>query len=376
MIHLFVDTNILLNFYSFEGDKIEQLTRLINAVDKKDISMHLPQQVINELARNREQRIKIANDQFQNQPMQTGIPRHIQSYAESADYLRSLETAKELRKKLVSLVVADASNHSLQPDLFLKELFEKAIKYDENSQVFTLAIQRMQKGNPPGKFGSVGDQYNWETLLQEVPASDLYIVSKDGDYVSLLNKSLPHPFLSEEWKNRKGCDLHVFSELKTFLDRYEQMLAQPAPALASPLEKVEEKIPAAADEISEIDIDETIDKAPAIHVIDGVYEDFDGLYAEKVAAVDALVDSRSFAETHAAISKLNYYREILNTSDAERLINAAVNNDQVRWIATDSDVYSFFAKLLLEHPNVDSDLFRDAAYLFGLEPEPVEPFFH
>lgn len=378
MIHLFIDTNILLNFYSFEGDKIDQLTRLIAALGQGNISLHLPQQVINELARNREQRIKTANEQFLKEPMQTAIPRHIQSYEQSADYLRALETAKELRKKLVNLVVADASNHSLQPDLLIRQLFDKAIKYDEDEQIFLSAIQRMQKGNPPGKVGSVGDQYNWEMLLQAVPSSDLYIVSKDGDYVSLLNKSLPHPFLKEEWKNRKGCDLHVYAELKSFLDRYEQILAQPAPVLAPPPVAVEEELPIVPVEVAEVlgADDGVIEEADAIRAIDGVYEDVDGLYAEKVAAVDTLVDSRSFAQTHAAISRLNYYREILNTSDAERLINAAVNNEQVRWIATDSDVYTFFAKLLLEHPNIDPDLFRSAAYIFGLEPEPVDPFFH
>jgi len=378
MINLFVDTNIFLNFYSFEGDRLDQLNRLIDAVDSGNIRLHLPQQVINEISRNREQKIKIANEQFSKEAMQTAIPRHIQAYAQSVDYLAALETAKDLRKKLVNLAVADASNHSLQPDLLLDQLFAKTLKHDENEDAFATAIQRMQKGNPPGKVGSLGDQYNWEILLREVPAADLYIVSRDGDYVSLLNKSLPHPFLKAEWKCKKGYDLHIFSELKIFLDRYEQILEQPVSVLPPPVavrqptvnyEVIEEDLdlglvgvsePQSQYSSSEDDIDEQVD----LH----------DLYAEKVAAIDELVDSRSFVQTHAAIAKLKYYRDIFNRSDAERMINAAVKNEQISWIATDSDVYSFFATLLTDYPTIESRLFYEAVDVFGLEPEPANPF--
>ncbi|MBD8631436.1 DUF4935 domain-containing protein [Oxalobacteraceae sp. CFBP 8755] len=379
MMHLFIDTNIFLNFYSFEGDKLLQLSRLMSAIDTGAIKLHLPQHVLNELARNREQKIKIANDQFIKEPMQTAIPRHMQSYAQSEEYQHALETAKELRKKLVNLAVADASNHSLEPDLLLKQLFEKAVRYEEDAATFALAIQRMQKGNPPGKGASVGDQYNWEKLLLEVPSIDLHIVSKDGDYASLLNKSLPHPFLKSEWNARKGADLHIFSELKSFLDRYDQTIAQPIPEPGSYLdvERVDSEIARSnagessnASERGDENENEEIRDSGKIQVVNGNFVDFDGLYAAKVAAVDSLVDSRSFAQTHSTIAKLKYYLPAINDTDAERLLNAAVSNDQVRWVATDSDIYSFFSRLLLEHPLIDSSLFREAVDLFGLNPEP------
>jgi hypothetical protein len=65
---------------------------------------------------------------------------------------------------------------------------------------------------------------------------------------------------------------------------------------------------------------------------------------------------------------------MLRRTDAERLIGAAVVNDQIRWIATDSDVYAFFASLLTEHSDIDNDLFEEAVDVFGLRPEPSDPF--
>jgi hypothetical protein len=106
----------------------------------------------------------------------------------------------------------------------------------------------------------------------------------------------------------------------------------------------------------------------------GLIEVFEEVDAEKEEAIQMLVNSGSFASTHAAISHLALFRTMLRRTDAERLIGAAVVNDQIRWIATDSDVYAFFASLLTEHSDIDNDLFEEAVDVFGLRPEPSDPF--
>jgi hypothetical protein len=40
-------------------------------------------------------------------------------------------------------------------------------------------------------------------------------------------------------------------------------------------------------------------------------------------------------------------------------------NQQISWIASDSDVYAFFTALMSEHPNIDGGLYEAAAKLFG-----------
>jgi hypothetical protein len=94
---------------------------------------------------------------------------------------------------------------------------------------------------------------------------------------------------------------------------------------------------------------------------------------EKEEAIQMLIHSASFNSTHAAVSRLSYFRSMLRRSDAERLIQAAVNNVQIRWIATDSDVYAFFASVLTDHSDIDAELFEEAVDVFGLRPDPVDP---
>jgi hypothetical protein len=293
----------------------------------------------------------------------------------------AIEQAKKLRNQLVSLALADASNETLATDGLLRTVFEKATKYPEDDNVFAVALQRMQKGNPPGKNGSVGDQYNWETLLKEVPGGDLHIISKDGDYASLLNKSRPHPSLEAEWMEKKGGHLHIFSELRAFLKKYEEMLVQEAfaqPAPPQPAEDVPMPPPVAPPPPPPV-LPPPPPVAPPPPVVphpppvqeDDAEEVND---PEKDEAMQMLIDSGSFATTHAAVSLLSRFRSMLRRSDAERLIRAAVDNDQIRWIATDSDVYAFFVSVLTEHSDIDADLFEAAVDVFGLRPEPDDPF--
>lgn len=365
--HLFIDTNVLLNFYHFADDGLEQLEQLIGMISDDGICLHLPQQVINELARNREAKLKAANDQFRKESFPSAVPRHMQQYPQRTEYVAAIEQAKKLRDQLVSLALADASNETLATDGLLRTVFEKATKYPEDDDAFAVALQRMQKGNPPGKNGSVGDQYNWETLLKEVPQADLYIVSKDGDYASLLNKSRPHPSLEAEWTEKKGGHLHIYSELRPFLQRFNEMVAQEAVAQAAAVQPVVEVLlpPLPAPEVPPAPVPP---RAAHEGEVEEVYD------PEKEEAIAMLIGSGSFTTTHAAVSRLNYFRSTLRRADAERLIRAAVNNEQIRWIATDSDVYAFFAAVLTEHSDIDAELFEEAVDVFGLRPDPVDPF--
>ncbi|GGC23090.1 hypothetical protein GCM10011572_50760 [Pseudoduganella buxea] len=202
--HLFIDTNVFLNFYHFADDDLTELDKLIKEIGDGGICLHIPEQVRNELARNRESKLKSATDEFSKHPLPAGVPRHMQTYTQYADYIAAIEQAKKLRGQLISIALADASNQTLQTDVLLRDLFAKSARYAEDDEVFGLALQRAQRGNPPGKAGSVGDQYNWEMLLKMVPDGDLHIVSRDGDYSSLLNKTRPHPSLETEWMEKKG----------------------------------------------------------------------------------------------------------------------------------------------------------------------------
>ncbi|KVZ09031.1 hypothetical protein WL80_01290 [Burkholderia ubonensis] len=361
--HLFVDTNVLLDFYSYAKDDLGQLKRLIEHLHPDGICLHLPQHVINELERNRETKLKTSAEQFKKESFPTAIPRHMQDYPQAKEYSAAVDTALKMRTALINQAAADAGNKTLAADKVIEALVEKATVYPDDDGIYACALQRMQKGNPPGKAGSVGDQYNWEFLLAGVPNENLHIVSKDGDYSSLLNTGKPHPFLHKEWKDRKSADLHIYGELRTFIDKYLTSLEEETAAT-----KQAPEAPAEGEQTPTVDT-----PTPVMGTADLVLPQIEitasgsvtSTNPEKEAAIEALVASSNFAETHIAVAKLQPLRATLNKSDVARLVEAAIDNSQIRWIASDSDVYAFFTALLSEHTDIDAGLFDAAVEIFG-----------
>jgi hypothetical protein len=411
-IHLFIDTNVLLNFYHYADDDLGQLEQLMAVISDVDVCLHLPQQVINELSRNREAKMQAAIAQFNKEPVPLSVPRFMQHYAQSADYIKAAEDVKRLRLTLVTLANADASTKNLATDKMIDLLITKATLHNEDSDIFEVALQRMQKGNPPGKVGSVGDQYNWETLLHKLPDEDLHIVTKDGDYASLLNKSRPNPMLEDEWKTKKKAQLYIYKELRAFLSKRIELRSQPvvaptpvtatpaAPTPATPTPVTATPAaptpatptpvtatPAAPTPVTATPVTATpatptpvtatpvtatpVTATPAAPTPVALDPDTE---RRKQTAMQTLIDSPSFSHTHVAISQLLPFRASLSRSDAELLIDAAVNNVQIKWIATDSDVYAFYSSLLTEHSDIREDLFEEAIDVFGLRPEPDDTY--
>lgn len=362
--HLFVDTNVLLDFYSYAKDDLGQLARLVKLLHADGICLHLPQHVLNELERNRETKLKTSAEQFKKESCPIAIPRHMQDYPQAKEYSAAVDTALKMRAALINQAAADAGNKTLAADKEIEALIEKATVYPDDDATYALALQRMQKGNPPGKAGSVGDQYNWEFLLARVPDEDLHIVSKDGDYSSLLNAGKPHPFLHKEWRDRKSADLHIYGELRTFIDRYLATLKEDTAVNEHAVEPpaVEQPTPTAAD--TPVPVTGTAELVLPQITVTGSGSVIPA-NPEKEAAIEELVDSGSFATTHAAVAKLQPLRATLNKSDVERLLTAAIDNNQIHWIASDSDVYAFFTALLSEHTGIDPGLFEAAAEVFG-----------
>ena len=359
--HLFVDTNVLLDFYSYAKDDLGQLQRLIDHLNDDGICLHLPQHVMNELERNRETKLKTSAEQFKRESFPTAIPRHMQDYPQAAEYSAAVNTALKMRVALINQAASDAGSKTLAADKMIEILVSKAKVYQDDDATYSRALQRMQKGNPPGKAGSVGDQYNWEFLLLGVPSADLHIVSKDGDYSSLLNTGKPHPYLHKEWQVKKGAELHIYGELRTFIDKYLAALeteAATAPQASAPCVEeapvVQQPEPITGTMVATLE--------PAVACARGAVTSAD---PEKSDAIEALVGSSTFAETHVAVATLQRLRATLTKEEVERLLTAAIDNSQIRWIASDDDVYAFFTAVLSEHTDIDSGLFDAAAELFG-----------
>ncbi|PHN17214.1 PIN domain-containing protein [Pseudomonas sp. ICMP 561] len=389
-LHVFIDTNIFLNFYSFPDDRLEVLDELIALTQPGQITLHLPKQVENEFKRNRESKLQAAMSEFNNAKLPSKVPNHMRGTATARQYDDAVKTVQQAKALLIANATSLALRNELDVDSKLADLFRNAARYAEDDELYEKAIVRMNKGNPPGKGVSVGDRYNWETLLRHVPDGDLFIVSKDDDFVSPLTMdkvSRPLAFLSDEWADLKGGgNLSMFRNIKDLVTYYKNQLEQPDAAAPPEVVEVEYVPPTTANHIDPAGAlavpipkaSRTENESEAVVPEERLIQEAAKVPRQEVlAAIQDLVESSSFADTHSAVSKLAPYMPYLMAEDAVELFRAAVTNSQIGWIISDDDVGDFYLSLLNEWPlAMDSELAEALIDLLGLSSEPTqeEPF--
>ncbi|MBU0784198.1 MAG: DUF4935 domain-containing protein [Gammaproteobacteria bacterium] len=295
-MHVFIDTNILLNFFHFSKDELDALNDVFASHEHGAAKVHLTQQVCDEFKRNRENKIKDALRRFKEIKFAAQLPSFMKAYEEYNAIRKLSAELQGLTKTIAEKVDADIVAKRLVADNLISDIFGKAEIIPTSPEVYASASMRLTIGNPPGKGGSIGDSINWTVLLQTVPNGEpLHVISEDGDFYSTLNEDAAHPFLAEEWQTRKGSSLHVYRTLSTFMKEH----------------------------------------------FDGVAFPFD---RTKEVLIDDLSASSNFANTHYLIAKLEAF-SYFSAKEVERIMAAAVENGQFGWIATDSDVSDFLNRV-------------------------------
>ena len=91
---------------------------------------------------------------------------------------------------------------------------------------------------------------------------------------------------------------------------------------------------------------------------------------EKELVIEKLVNSLSFADTRSILRRLSRFADFTR-DQARSVVSAAIGNNQVYWIMTDTDINTYLRQIIVGHEEeIDEDdlsQFRD--YLRG-EPEP------
>ncbi len=296
-LHLFIDTNILLSFYAYTNDDVEELRKLISLIKTKQLKLYLTEQVKDEFNRNRETKLRESLKEFRKPVPSGGVPRFMENYPSIKAYEASRQSLLKSQDDAIRAAMKEAEQGSIAADTLFRDLTTEAGIIEITSKVYNAAIRRMQLGNPPGKEKSLGDRINWEILLAEVTDKvDLHIVSKDGDFGSPLLPA-PNSFLVEEWYRKKMSNLFLHDQLKPLLNQY----------------------------------------FPGIKL---------AIDAEKRVAIERLKTSGSFASTHSAIRGLTPFLDVLTSEDIHELVTAAEVNPQITWITSDADVRGFYSKLL------------------------------
>lgn len=294
MINLFIDSNIWLSLYHFTSDDLEQFKKLERLIDS-EIKLFIPMQVYNEVFRNREAKLKEALNQFEK--FELVFPAFCKEYPDYTDCYSKYRELKKAHKNWIDIINKDIIEQKLPVDNAIQDFFNKGLKLPCTDDIITKAIKRYNVGNPPGKDRTHGDAINWECLLMNVPiAEDLFFISSDKDYYSIIDNSKLNPFLENEWKERKKSTLIIFRSLVDFLKQYFK------------------------------DITLKSEK-------------------EKEDLIVGLENSPNFATTHSFINALSKFSD-WNDYQIERMCQAAISNSQIKWILRDDDIKDFYSKLV------------------------------
>lgn len=293
MKNVFIDTNIWLSLYHFTNDDLSQFEKL---KDMLNISINLivPQQVSNEILRNREAKVLDALKSFDMKKPK--YPVFCKAYEDfdqlNKDITSVISRFKEFRKNIESQIISN----ELPADKTLKSFFS-VIETIPSDIYIEKAYNRYRIGNPPGKDNKYGDAINWECLLDTVTANeDLYFISADKDFHSLVDERKMNPFLVEEWSAKKKSKIYFYSSLVDFLNEH----------------------------VKDIQLEDEIKKQKLI--------------------LD-LYNSQNFESTHGIIASLRKYSG-WTEQEVEKLSAALINNNQINWIITDSDVWDFYSTIL------------------------------
>lgn len=291
-MNLFIDTNIFLSFYHLTNDDLEELRKLSVLLATGEVTLFLTDQVIDELERNRENKIADAIKRLKDQHLNLQFPQLCKDYEEYST-LRELQQQYEVEhSKLLTKILADVSANTLKADQVIDDLFENARIVKTSDALIQRARLRMEVGNPPGKNGSLGDAINWESVLEAVPdGEELFLVADDKDYYSPIDENNLKEFLLREWLDVKKSNVIVFRRLSTFFKKHFSQIK-----LASEL--------------------------------------------EKELLIRKLASSGSFATTHSVVAQLAQF-DGFSSIQVNEIVEATLSNRQVRWIICDDDVNEF-----------------------------------
>lgn len=297
MINMFLDSNIWLDLYYYSGDDLEQFSKL-NDMIGVDVNILLTKQVKNEVERNRENKIRDAMKPFKEFRLQ--FPNLCKGYPEYFELNAIYSAFQKKHKEIIKKIEIDIENNSLHADNVIKGIFKRILPFDHDEEILKSAILRYKVGNPPGKENSYGDAINWELILMHAPyAQDFFFVSSDKDYRSIFSDKKINPFLLNEWKEKKSSDIFLYTSLSMFLNEH----------------------------IKDINLKSE---------------------NEKSELVRSLSVCMSFTSVHAVIEKLSKFAS-WTCDQCITLFNVAIQNRQVYYIITDTDVSEFYHMIARQH---------------------------
>ncbi len=212
--YIFIDTNILLDFYRIRRTDIS--LKYLEEIEKHKDLMISSSQVEMEYKKNRQSAILESIGEVKKiNNVNLTVPA-IVSDAKAVEMIKkSKKDIDDQQKKLKERIEKILKNPSLNDPVYrmLQKIFKHKSPINlnrENKERFTvrrLALKRFMLGYPPRKSSdnSIGDAVNWEWIIKcaEKSKKDVIIVTRDTDFGAIHeNESYLNDWLKQEFRQR------------------------------------------------------------------------------------------------------------------------------------------------------------------------------
>jgi len=326
-LNMFIDTNIILSFFSISDDDIEQLKKMVRLIDDGEVRILINSQVYREVLRNRDNKLATSLSEFSKTSFKPPtIPRFMQGYEEVELLHKALLTAETAHKQALRRARSEAEKLLTNADVLIDQIFQASKIQHVSAQVYDSAIKRMRLGDPPGKDAPLGDRINWEHLLDyRSMTGDLHIITRDNDYRSPLQIDLPNNALSREWSDIKGGQLYVHRDIKKFLSSKFSNFDFKSPSRADYQKAAAKKLMEAA----------AAARRAAWH------EDFR-------FNLSMLPETDDLDDFNQALDFMKEHSYSLSVNDYIAICDAAANNTYLDQFGSDSHVQAFFLQAVIK----------------------------
>ncbi len=235
---IFIDTNILLDFYR-QG---ESAIRQISLLEKHKNSLIITDQVWMEFLKNRQQ-VLMGTVNALKQPDSITFPPFLSDYQPAKTVAGSLKNAstnfKKVRRKIDNMISNPASHDDVYKGLLkiFSHVGDYTLTRDDEVKhcIRSLAQKRFTLGYPPRKASdnSIGDAINWEWIvhcaMQSADKRNIMIVSRDNDYgISVGQDRYLNDWLIKEFKERVSTkrQIELSPKLTVALKRMDEQVSR------------------------------------------------------------------------------------------------------------------------------------------------------
>jgi predicted nucleic acid-binding protein len=212
--YIFIDTNILLDFYRIRRTDIS--LKYLEEIEKHKDLMISTSQVEMEYKKNRQSAILESIGEVKKiNNVNLTVPAIISDAKAVKMIKKSKKDIDDQQKKLKERIEKILKNPSLNDPVY--KMLQKIFKHKspinlnrENKERFTirrLALKRFMLGYPPRKSSdnSIGDAINWEWIIRcaEKSKKHIIIVTRDTDFGAIHeNESYLNDWLKQEFRQR------------------------------------------------------------------------------------------------------------------------------------------------------------------------------